>query len=98
MLILLPEKINKLVISWKDPCKVVSAVTNVDCIVDFNNRKTIFHINMLRKYLERPEFLKKLLNDDTSEDPQQANSVFVLPDEDCPDVDILNCIEFVKTR
>lgn len=53
---------------------------------------------MLRKYLERPEFLKKLLNDDTSEDPQQANSVFVLPDEDCPDVDILNCIEFVKNR
>lgn len=53
---------------------------------------------MLRKFLERPEFLKKLLSDNTPEDHQMANSLIVLPGEYGSDADIPNSIKLAETR
>lgn len=55
-------------------------------------------MNMLRTYLQRPDYLKELLNDDTPEDPQKENLLIILPDEDGPEADIPNSVEFPETN
>lgn len=61
-------------------------------------KQNVFDINMLRKYLGRPDFLKQLLNHDIPEDPQKANSLIILPEEDGPEAAIPNSIEFSETN
>lgn len=53
------------------PLSVISAITNMDYLVNVIGETKVFHINMLQKYLERPDFLKQLSNDDIQEDPQR---------------------------
>ncbi|BFZ23001.1 hypothetical protein BsWGS_26040 [Bradybaena similaris] len=93
VLVLLPEKSNRLLVSWKGPYNVIEPVTPVDYLVDINNKPKVFHINMLRQYLERPEFLQQIIEDNIPDNIQQANSVIILPESSSPD-DLPTLIEF----
>ncbi|GFO36018.1 gypsy retrotransposon integrase-like protein 1 [Plakobranchus ocellatus] len=50
VLVLLPTSDNKLVLSYKGPYKVVEKRTSVVYLVDLDDRKCTFHVNLLRKY------------------------------------------------
>ncbi|XP_064468579.1 uncharacterized protein LOC135380569 [Ornithodoros turicata] len=54
VLILLPTDQNKLLMQWKGPFPVVSHRNEVDYEIDLGHRTRLFHINMLKKYEERP--------------------------------------------
>lgn len=52
-LILLPSDNNKLLMQWKGPFVVTDKKNEVDYELLVNNRKRVFHVNMLKKYEER---------------------------------------------
>ncbi|XP_075539731.1 uncharacterized protein LOC142574564 [Dermacentor variabilis] len=54
VLVLLPGERNKLILMWKGPFNVVERQSPLDYVVDLGSRTTVFHINMLKKYEERP--------------------------------------------
>jgi hypothetical protein len=49
-LLLLPTDSNKLLMQWKGPFKVLAKVGQNDYAIEVNDRRKIFHINMLKKY------------------------------------------------
>ena len=53
VLVLLPDKVNKLLISWAGPYKVVECRDKVNYIIDKNGTKKLFHVNMLKQYFRR---------------------------------------------
>lgn len=55
VLILLPTSGNKLVMQWKGPYPVTSKRSDLDYEVDLGSKKNVFHINMLKRYVEREE-------------------------------------------
>lgn len=67
---------------------VEKVITNVNYLINKNNKKEIFHINMLRKYYERPYFLKRMINGGQEEEMEKANSLLILPDNEGKDEDI----------
>ncbi|BFZ24546.1 hypothetical protein BsWGS_27585 [Bradybaena similaris] len=82
VLILLPEKTNKLLISWQGPFNIDKQISLVDYIVDVKGKKKIFHVNMLRKYYERPAFLEELITDSGMAPLPSGNSAVIsIPDE-----------------
>ncbi|XP_050046366.1 uncharacterized protein [Dermacentor andersoni] len=54
VLVLLPGERNKLILMWKGPFNVVERKSPLDYVVDLGSRTTVFHINTLKKYEERP--------------------------------------------
>ncbi|XP_055874549.1 uncharacterized protein LOC129924313 [Biomphalaria glabrata] len=50
--LLLPDKKNKFFIQWQGPFLVTKKVTDVDYEIEINNKKKVYHINMLHKYNE----------------------------------------------
>ncbi|XP_072140178.1 uncharacterized protein [Dermacentor andersoni] len=54
VLLLLPSDNNKLILTWKGPFTVVEKRSEIDYVVDLGNRTSLFHINLLKKYEERP--------------------------------------------
>lgn len=72
-------------------------LSSVDYLININNRKKIFHINMLRNYYDRPDFLKWMI-DDADEEVEKGNSLIILPDNQDKKEDIPNTIEFAETN
>ena len=54
-LILLPTDHNKLLLQWKGPFTVVSRFNDCDYQLDVHGKLKSFHINLLKKYLEREQ-------------------------------------------
>ena len=59
VLLLLPLGTNKINCEWKGPFSVVSLVpgSDVNYVIDINGKQKIYHINMLKKYVMRPQNL-----------------------------------------
>ena len=55
VLILLPTEKNKLLMQWKGPFTVKENIGPTDYRIQMGNKAKIFHINMLKRYIERPE-------------------------------------------
>ncbi|GFO46871.1 reverse transcriptase [Plakobranchus ocellatus] len=50
VLVLLPTSDNKLVLSFKEPYRVIEKRTSVVYLVNLGDRRCTFHVNLLRKY------------------------------------------------
>ena len=55
ILILLPTEKNKLLMQWKGPFTLKEKIVPTDYRIQVGNKTKIFHINMLKRYIERPE-------------------------------------------
>ena len=53
VLVLLPTKTNKLLMSWKGPFEAVEKLSMLGYRINIGRKVKSFHINMLRKYIER---------------------------------------------
>ena len=53
VLILLPTDHNKLIMKWKGPFEVIEKVGSTDYRVQIGNNVKLFHINMLKLYVDR---------------------------------------------
>ncbi|XP_077550676.1 uncharacterized protein LOC144163873 [Haemaphysalis longicornis] len=53
VLILLPTDSKKLLMQWKGQFKVVEAKNDIDYIIDVGGKTKVFHVNMLKLYVER---------------------------------------------
>lgn len=53
-LVLLPTDNNKLLLQWKGPFVVTKKVNRVDYQLDMQGKTKTFHINLLKKYIEKP--------------------------------------------
>ncbi|XP_069938506.1 uncharacterized protein [Cherax quadricarinatus] len=53
VLVLLPDKSNKLLITWRGPYKVVKVCNKVDYILDVKGRERMYHVNILKRYHRR---------------------------------------------
>ena len=82
VLVLLPTKTNKLLMSWKGPYEVVEKLSVLDYRIKMSKKVKAFHINMLRQYIER--------EDDQQTTDVQVYSVAVL---DCTSEDTEDNIE-----
>ena len=54
VLILRPEKTNKLELAWKGPYKVLERLNSVDYKVQVERGTKTYHANLLKAYIERP--------------------------------------------
>ncbi|XP_061171191.1 uncharacterized protein LOC133180739 [Saccostrea echinata] len=54
-LILMPTDNNKLLLQWKGPFEVLKKVNRVDYQLKMNGKVKTFHINLLKKYVERAQ-------------------------------------------
>lgn len=52
-LVLLPTDNSKLLLQWKGPFVVTKKVNRVDYQLDMQGKTKTFHINLLKKYIER---------------------------------------------
>ena len=55
VLVLLPSKTNKLLMSWKGPYEVVEKLSVLDYRIKMGKKVKTFHINMLRQYIKRED-------------------------------------------
>src|SRR5260221_2854740 len=55
ILLLLPTVHNKMELQWKGPYSVVKKVSNLDYQIKMDNKIKTFHVNMLKRYVERVE-------------------------------------------
>lgn len=53
---------------------------------------------MLRNFFDRPEFLKRMVDNNPEEMTGKANSVILIPNAERQDDDIPNTIEFAETK
>ena len=53
VLVLLPNKCNKLQMTWKGPYVITDKVNDFDCRVDVEGTEKLYHVNVLKKYIER---------------------------------------------
>lgn len=83
VLILLLEKKNKLRIAWKGPITIETQISLVDYLVNINEKKKIFHGNMLKKkYYERPAQPEKLFASVSDEPLNSGNTAVIsIPDD-----------------
>ena len=58
VLILLPTDHNKLLLQWKGPFPVVSKFNDNDYRIKVKGKVKSYHINMLKKYISRPDSLQ----------------------------------------
>ena len=54
VLILLPTDSNKLLMQWKGPFRVTDQFNDCDYCIDVNGKIRSYHINLLKKHVERP--------------------------------------------
>ena len=70
VLLLLPTKHNKLELSWQGPFVVEDKINSFDYKIKMGQRSKIFHINLLKEYIERESaFLQS-----SSEETQQTGN------------------------
>ena len=78
VLILLPTSSNKLMAKWKGPAKVLRRCENNNYEIQIGRRKTILHVNSLRRFYE-PET--------SDDDPRDATAMMIVTED--ADSDIL---------
>ena len=67
VLVLLPMSSNKLIAQWQGPYRVVKKISKVTYQIDMHDRrkcKRTFHVNMLRKWYDRPAELVAMVIED----------------------------------
>ncbi|XP_025084054.1 uncharacterized protein LOC112558046 [Pomacea canaliculata] len=81
VLLLLPTAHNKLQVRWRGPYSVTKKLSGLNYQVKLGNKEKTFHINLLKKYVERPASLlfAAVVNE---EEEQDAASATQLPS--CP--------------
>ena len=62
VLLLLPTDHNKLLMTWKGPFIVVKRTSKVDYIINIEGKQRLYHVNMLKMYHQRPEYLGNIRN------------------------------------
>ena len=62
---LLPADTNKLLMQWKEPYEIMRCGKSNDYWVELNMKVKMFHANMMKKYIKRP---------DQDEAPQQNSN------------------------
>ncbi|XP_076469672.1 uncharacterized protein LOC143300003 [Babylonia areolata] len=72
VLLLLPEKKNKLQMSWKGPYLVIGKKGLNDYIVKVKEREKLYHINLLKKYTDRTEENRKAATVVVEEEPEEV--------------------------
>lgn len=82
VLLLLPSDNNKLILTWKGPFTVLERKNDVDYVIDLGTRTSLFHVNLLKKYQERPSVPQ----------PTKEASVACLADD--TEHDDLPCVPF----
>ena len=55
VLLLLPMNANKLLMQWKGPYEVLEKVGELDYKIKIKGKVKMFHINMLKSYVERED-------------------------------------------
>ena len=53
VLLLLPSKNNKLELTWKGPYKVLEQIGDVDYRIQMGSKSKVYHINLMKEYLQR---------------------------------------------
>ena len=53
VLVLLPEKQNKLRLTWRGPYPVEKKINAVDYLINIDGKQRVYHINLLKRYHER---------------------------------------------
>ncbi|XP_013382645.1 uncharacterized protein LOC106153310 [Lingula anatina] len=71
VLLLLPTDHNKLTLQWKGPFEVAEVVNKWDCRVSVNGKMKTYHVNLLKKYLERDTPIQEM---------EQVNMAVIEPD------------------
>ena len=60
VLLLLPMKQNKLLLQWRGPYKVIEKTSPVNYIIEVHGKHKVFHVNMLKEYVERSSMDKAI--------------------------------------
>ena len=70
VLLLLPTDKNKLLLQWKGPFSITAKVGTLDYRININGKMKVFHINLLKRYYERPKEVEAAMALDPSEIPE----------------------------
>lgn len=89
VLVLLPTKANKLLMHWKGPFTVVEKVTDLDYRIDMEGKIKMFHLNMLKLYVERESTSTEV---DQSND--KVNTIAAVSVIDFETEDIVDCNDY----
>ena len=81
-LVMLPTDHNKLLLRWKGPYQVVEKIGVCDYRIKIGNHNRLFHINMLKKYIDR--------------EPILCAVAAILDPMDCPELEINEMPEIGK--
>ena len=81
-LVILPTDHNKLLLRWKGPYQVVEKIGVCDYRIKIGNHNRLFHINMLKKYIDR--------------EPILCAVAAILDPMDCPELEINEMPEIGK--
>ncbi|GFO33305.1 retrovirus-related pol polyprotein from transposon opus [Plakobranchus ocellatus] len=57
VLLLLPTNNSKLLLTWRGPFSVTRKISDVDYEIEIDGTRKTFHVNMLQKFHERPQYL-----------------------------------------
>ena len=87
VLVLLPTKANKLLMHWKGPFSIVEKISDLDYRIDMRGKLKMFHVNMLKLYVEREQTNVCVSAPDHKVGFVATVSVIDLENEDTDDVD-----------
>ncbi|CAG2216072.1 unnamed protein product [Mytilus edulis] len=87
VLVLLPTKANKLLMHWKGPFSIVEKISDLDYRIDMRGKLKMFHVNMLKLYVEREQTNVCVSAPDHKVSFVATVSVIDLENEDTDDVD-----------
>ena len=73
VLIMLPTNNNKLQMMWKGPYEIIEKRNN-DYVIEFAGRKKVFHVNMLKLFVERSEEPTKKCEEKKSQTTKKNDS------------------------
>ena len=82
VLILLPKESNKLLMRWRGPYSVVSPVGECDYMINVGCKVKIYHVNLLKGFVQRPKQTSSILAHDV-EGLFQKVTAAVLETHDC---------------
>ena len=83
VLLLRPVKSNKLELTWKGPYTVTKKVSPFDYQIQTERKLKIYHVNLMKKYVERSASKKQLTEvSETEEETQERVAVVVEPLEE----------------
>jgi hypothetical protein len=82
VLLLLPTNANKLLMHWKGPYEVLEKVGELDYKITINSKVKMFHINMLKSYVEREDEVVVSDKESNSRDRRGRCAMISIVDEE----------------